>query len=66
MRDYIARFGVKKCEANALVVEPEVGRALCRDAILEHVPADALERYQRNLARVRNQLRQAMRERVPS
>ena len=66
VQDYIARFGVKKCEANALVVEPEAGRALCRDAILEHVPADALERYQRNLARVRNQLRQAMRERVPS
>jgi hypothetical protein len=27
-----------RCEANALVVEPEVGRALCRDAILEHIP----------------------------
>ena len=49
-----------------LVVEPEVGRALCRAAILEHIPADAVERYQRKLTRVRNQLRQAMRERVPS
>ena len=41
VQDYIARFGVRKCEANALVVAPEVGRQLCRDAILEHVPADA-------------------------
>jgi hypothetical protein len=64
VRDYIDRFGVKKCEANALVVEPEVGRDLCRDAILEHVPSDALQRYQRQLSRVRNQLRRALRERV--
>ena len=45
---------------------PKSAAHLCRDAILEHIPADAVERYQRKLTRVRNQLRQAMRERVPS
>ena len=64
VQDYIAEFGVRKCEANALVVEPEIGRQLCRDAILEHVPADAVERYQNKLERVRNRLRRALRERV--
>jgi len=64
VRDYIAEFGVRKCEANALVVEPEVGRKLVRDAILEHIPADAVERYERKLDRVRKQLRRALRERV--
>jgi hypothetical protein len=64
VQDYIARFGVRKCEANALVVEPEVGRQLCRDAILEHIPADAVERYRRKLDRVRKRLRRALRERV--
>ena len=64
VQDYIAKFGVRKCEANALVVEPEVGRQLCRDAILQYVPANAVERYGRRLSRVRNQLRQALRERV--
>jgi hypothetical protein len=64
VQNYIAEFGVRKCEANALVVEPEVGRQLCRDAILEHVPADAVERYERKLQRVRNRLRKALRERV--
>ena len=64
VQDYIAEFGVRKCEANALVVEPEVGRQLCRDAILEHIPADAVERYERKLDRVRKQLRKALRERV--
>ena len=49
VQDYIAEFGVRKCEANALVVEPEVGRQLCRDAILEH-RTEILEH--RGLARV--------------
>jgi hypothetical protein len=64
VQDYITEFGVRKCEANALVVEPEVGRALCRASILAHVPADAPERYRRKLARVRKRLQRALRERV--
>ena len=58
VQDYIARFGVRKCEANALVVEPEIGRDLCRDAILQYVPADAPARYRRKLDRERAKLRQ--------
>jgi hypothetical protein len=59
VQDYIAEFGVRKCEANALVVEPEAGRRLCREAILEHIPADA-----RKLDEVRQQLHQALRKLV--
>jgi hypothetical protein len=64
VQDYIHRFGVRKCEANALVVEPDIGRALIRAAILEHIPANAVECYQRKLDRVRKRLRQALRRRV--
>jgi hypothetical protein len=64
VQDYIRRFGVHKCEANALVVEPEIGRQLCRGAILNHIPAAAVERYESKLERVRLQLRTALRERV--
>jgi hypothetical protein len=64
VQDYIAKFGVRKCEANALVVVPEVGRQLCRDAILEHLPVGAVERYARELERARKRLRQAIRRRV--
>jgi hypothetical protein len=39
-------------------------RALCRAAILAHVPSDALELYQRKLGRVLKQLQRALRERV--
>jgi len=55
---------VRKCEANALVVVPEIGRQLCRNAILEHLPAAAVERYARKLDRARKQFRQAIRRRV--
>ena len=44
--------------------EPEIGRKLCRDAILEYVPADAVQRYERKLDRVRKRLQRALRERV--
>jgi hypothetical protein len=66
VQDYLARFGVRKCEANALVVVvvPEIGRELCRDAILEFVPADAPARYQRKLNRGRTNLRQAIRRQM--
>jgi hypothetical protein len=49
---------------NALVVVPEVGRKLCRDAILQYIDATAAGRYERKLTRARNQLRRALRERV--
>jgi hypothetical protein len=64
VQDYIAQFGIRKCEANALVVAPEIGRELCRDAILEHIPEDAVEKYQRKLDRARKQLQRALRERL--
>jgi hypothetical protein len=64
VQDYIRQFGVRKCEANALVVVPEIGRDLCRDAILEFVPADAPARYRRKLDRERAKLRQAIRRQM--
>jgi hypothetical protein len=64
VQGYIERFGVRKCEANALVVAPEGGRQLCRDAILEHVPIDAVRRYERRLAQLRKQLKEALQPRL--
>ena len=66
VQDYIAKFGVRKCEANALVVAPEIGRELCRSAILEHIPANAPAKYQRKLKRVRRQLQQELQKRMKS
>jgi hypothetical protein len=60
VQDYIRRFGVRKCEANALVAAPALGRDLCRRAILEHVPAEAPEDYADRLAFDRGQLLEAI------
>jgi len=60
VQDYIRRFGARKCEANALVVRPEQGRALCRRAVLEHVSAESAERYRALIAIERERLREAI------
>jgi len=50
VQDYIRRFGVRKVEANALVVRPEAGRRLCEDAIRRYVPDGAVEAFAAQLA----------------
>ena len=60
VQDYIEQFGVRKCEANSLVVVPTIGRELCRDAIRKFIPADAPARYRRRLSREQAKLREAI------
>jgi hypothetical protein len=64
VQGYIASFGARKCEANALVVAPDLGRNLFRDAILEHVPEDAPARHRERLDAERERLRQAVLRRL--
>jgi hypothetical protein len=37
VQDYLAEYGVRKVEANALVVRPAAGRRLCREAISKYI-----------------------------
>jgi hypothetical protein len=53
-------------EANALVVRPEAGRELCRQAILKYVPETAIADYESRLAIKREELRQAIIKRMSS
>lgn len=64
VQSYIAEHGVRKCEANALVVQPELGRQLCRDAILEYLDEDSPEDYEDKLEPYRAQLREALESRI--
>jgi hypothetical protein len=66
VRDYIKRFGARKVEANALVVQPVAGRELCRNAILQYVSTVGIERWQRRVARARNQMRRESRRLLKS
>jgi hypothetical protein len=64
VQSYIRQFGVRKCEANALVVAPDTGRDLCRRVILDHVPEDAPADYHARLAIERERLQAAIRQRM--
>jgi hypothetical protein len=60
VREYIAKFGERKVEANALVVRPTEGRRLCEEAILKYLDLDAVAKYERILAEYRELARRAM------
>jgi hypothetical protein len=57
VQNYLEQFGVRKIEANALVVRPEAGRHLCREAILRHVSQEAVDTYKKTLRERRQELR---------
>jgi hypothetical protein len=57
VQNYIRQFGVRKVEANALVVRPDAGRDLRRQAILKYLPETAPAQYQAALREPREQVR---------
>src|SRR5439155_23775706 len=60
VQQYIAKYGKRKVEANALVVRPEAGRQLCREAIEKHLNLAAISEYDRSLLEQRQLVRKAM------
>jgi hypothetical protein len=64
VQDYLRSFGARKVEANALIVRPDQGRELCRQAILEYLPPTAPADYQTRLQPYRDELRNALLKRV--
>jgi hypothetical protein len=60
VQDYLRKYGVRKVEADALLKVPEIGRELCRQAILKYVPANAPRRYRNKLKPVRIKLRREL------
>jgi hypothetical protein len=57
VQQYLERFGRRKVEANALVVWPEAGQQLCREAIEKHLDLGAIGAYERVLAEMRQRVR---------
>jgi hypothetical protein len=49
VQSYLATFGRRKVEANALVVRVDAGRELCRDAILKYIDVAQVEVYRETL-----------------
>ena len=53
VRDYIDRIGVRKCEANALVVAPEQGQLLAENAIVNYLGLESISRFEVKRDKVR-------------
>ena len=53
VQDYLREYGVRKVESDALLKVPEIGRELCRQAILKYVPANAAAALSAKLTPVR-------------
>jgi hypothetical protein len=58
VQDYIRKYRARKVEANALVVRPDAGRELCRQAILKYIDGDLVAAYEERLASVQEEVRQ--------
>jgi hypothetical protein len=59
VQDYLARYGARKCEANALVTHPREARQLCLAAIKKYVSLSGVARYRQWLAGEREKVRAA-------
>jgi hypothetical protein len=57
VQDYLKKFGARKVEATALVRRPAAARALCRQAILKYLPANAPAKFQMLLELPREEMR---------
>jgi hypothetical protein len=63
VQDYLKKYGVRKCEANALVIKPDEGRALCRQAIEGYLGDGAEARFREKREKVK-QILEEFRERT--
>lgn len=49
---YLEKYGSRKCEANVIVVKPDQGRELCREAIEKYLGKEAKDRFQKRRGEV--------------
>jgi len=45
VEEYIKKYGARKCESNAVVIVPELGRKLLIDAIHKYIGADCYQKF---------------------
>lgn len=57
VQKYIREIGVRKCEANALVVRPREAAELCESAITEYLGEGASSRFQAKRQKIRNRMK---------
>jgi len=60
VQDYLKQHGVRKLEANALVVRPEAGRALCRRAIEQYIDRNGVRDWEEEVEAEQEKVRVAV------
>jgi hypothetical protein len=56
VKNYIKTFGIRKCEANAIVPMPEEARALVEDTIISYLGNDAVIRFDEKMEEIKNEM----------
>lgn len=62
LKDYKKKVGVRKCEANSIVIIPKLGRELCEKTIQQYLGKDARNRFKEKRAAIRALIREKMDE----
>ena len=60
VQSYLAKYGARKVEANALVARHEAGRQLCREAIEKYIDRDKINKYEEKLQEERQKVRKIL------
>lgn len=53
VQDYIKKYGVRKCEANAIVPKPQIAKQLVNNAITKYLGENAQQRFKEKLNEVK-------------
>jgi len=56
IQEYLRNYGVRKCEANAIVVIPDQARLLCQEAIEKYLGQNARERFRKKRTEIKRVL----------
>lgn len=60
VQDYLAKFGVRKVEANALVTRPQAGRQLCEDAIAKYISSHGIRQWEKDTRAKREEVKRSL------
>lgn len=56
VQEYLKNYGVRKCEANSLVIRKEQAKQLCLDAIESYLGHDAIKRFQEKRQAIKDEV----------
>lgn len=62
VRDYVAKYGRRKCEANAILKIRSISEKFCEDAILKYLDKEGIEEYKKNLYAELESVKQLMQD----